>query len=317
MDALTDVMSLLKPRSHVAAGFDAAGDWCLRFDRYSGIKVNAVVAGACWLSLEGLPEPIRLSEGDCFLLPGGRPFTLASDLSVPERDAATVFTPASRGGIAVVNGGGEFFLAGSRFTLDGAFSELLLGLLPPLVRVREDTGHDVLRWSLDRMRHELSRPRPGSALVIEHLAHLMLIEVLRLYLADAHTGQAGWLFALSDERMSAAIDAMHSDPGQRWTVKELGARVGMSRTAFAVKFKSVVGMAPKEYLARWRMLRATAELADNVPVARVATRLGYESESAFGAAFKRITGKSPGQYKRSGSIVSHDENWPTSDLPRR
>lgn len=308
MDALTDVLSLLKPRSYVAAGFDAAGDWCLRFDRYTGIKFNAVVAGACWLSLEGMPEPIHLTEGDCFLLPAGRPFKLASDLAVQETDASTVFTPASRGGIAVVNGGGEFFLAGSRFTLEGAFSELLLGLLPPLVQVREDTGHDVLRWSLDRIRHELSRPRPGSALVTEHLAHLMLIEVLRLYLAEGRIGQTGWLFALSDKQIGAAIDAMHSDPGHRWTVKDLGTRVGMSRTAFAVKFKSVVGMAPMEYLARWRMLRATADLADNVPIARVATDLGYESESAFGAAFKRITGRSPRHYARSRGILSQEEN---------
>jgi hypothetical protein len=84
MDPLSDVLSLLKPRNYMSAGFDAAGDWAIQFpDQQESIKCGAVVSGQCWLSVEGVPDPVRLETGDGFLLPSGRPFRLASDLSLP------------------------------------------------------------------------------------------------------------------------------------------------------------------------------------------------------------------------------------------
>src|ERR1700685_2072509 len=75
MDPLSDVISLLEPRSYLVGGFEAGGDWSIRFDPFNGIKCYAVTAGACWLAIEGVGEPVLLEEGDCFLLPRGRPFS--------------------------------------------------------------------------------------------------------------------------------------------------------------------------------------------------------------------------------------------------
>jgi AraC-like DNA-binding protein len=305
MDPLSDVLALLKPRSYVSAGFDAGGDWSLQFPRYEGIKFNAVISGRCWLAVEGLPEPVQLEPGDCFLLTKGRPFRMASDLSLQPTDAVAVFSFAGRGGVARCNGGGDFFLLGSRFTLAGRHADVLLSVLPPVVHIREAADQASLRWSLERMRQELCGGFPGYALVAEHLAHLMLVQALRLYLTQAGIGRVGWLTALADKQIGAAINAMHADPARRWTLRELAASVGMSRTAFALRFKATVGLSAMDYLARWRMLVAGDRLANrDGSVSAIAAALGYESESAFGAAFKRVMGCSPRQYKQAAAHSS-------------
>src|SRR3954454_5502135 len=107
MDPLSDVLSLLKPRSHVSAGFDAGGEWSIRFAGNVGIKCYAVVSGQCWLCVDGIADAVHLKGGDSFLLPAGRPFRLASDVALAPVDAATVFPPARAGGVVTFNGGGD------------------------------------------------------------------------------------------------------------------------------------------------------------------------------------------------------------------
>jgi AraC-like DNA-binding protein len=141
--------------------------------------------------------------------------------------------------------------------------------------------------------------RPGGFLVAQQLVTMMLVQALRLHLAEGSSGGVGWLFALADRQMAAAINAMHADLAYRWTLQELAERAGMSRTTFTLKFKATAGVSPMDYLTRWRMLRAGDRLAhssDSISV--IALSLGYESESAFSTAFKRVMGCSPRQYGR-------------------
>ncbi|WP_225768749.1 AraC family transcriptional regulator [Inquilinus sp. Marseille-Q2685] len=306
MDPLSDVLSLLKPRSYVSAGFDAGGDWSIQFDhQHDRIKCYAVTSGACWLAVEGVPEPVRLRAGDCFVLPSGRPFRLASDLALTPVDAGTVFPPARDGGVVTFNGGGDFFLVGSRFAVSGHHAGILLRMLPPIVHIRKEPDQAALRWSVERMMQELHERQPGGFLVAQHLAHMMLVQALRLHLEEGRSGGVGWFFALADRQMGAAIGAMHADPAHRWTLQELAARAGMSRSVFALKFKEKVGEAPMEYLTRWRMLLAGDRLANSGdPVSAIAPSLGYESESAFSTAFKRVMGCSPRQYGRGARLAS-------------
>ena len=150
---------------------------------------------------------------------------------------STVFPPARAGGIVTYNGGGDFFLVGSRFGVSGHHAGILLGMLPPIVHIRKESEQAALRWSVERMMEELREQQPGGFLVAQHLAHMMLVQALRLHLAEGPTGGAGWFFALADKHMAAAINAMHEDPAYRWTLQELGKRAGMSRSTFALKFK--------------------------------------------------------------------------------
>ncbi|MBM7044191.1 MULTISPECIES: AraC family transcriptional regulator [Rhizobium] len=300
MDPLSDVLSLLKPRSYTFGGFDVGGDWSIRFGRHEGIKCYAVVSGQCWLSVEGVPDPVRLKTGDCFLLPRGWPFCLTNDLALPPIDARALFSRPKNGGIRLLNGGGDFWGVGGHFVLSGDNAGILLGVLPPIVHIRSETDKTALRWSMERMMQELREPRPGSFLVAQHLAYMMLIQALRLHLAET-PGGVGWLFALEDKQIGGTINAMHQDPAHRWTLQELAEHAGMSRSTFALRFKQLVGKSPMDYLTRWRMLLAADRLANSSdPISVIALSLGYESESAFSTAFKRAMGCSPRQYGRRG-----------------
>ncbi|HEX4230355.1 MAG TPA: AraC family transcriptional regulator [Bryobacteraceae bacterium] len=302
MDPLSDVLSLLKPRSYSAGGFHVGGELSIQFPQHQGIKCYAVVSGQCWLAVEGVPDALRLGTGDCFLLPSGRPFRLASDLSLTPVDFRKLLGTKRNGGIVSLNGGGGCFIAGGHFALGGSHANILLEVLPPIVHLRKESDKAALRWSLERMREELQEPQPGGFLVAQHLAYMMLVQALRLHLAEGLKGGVGWLFALGDKQMSAAMNAMHDGPAHRWTLQELAERAGMSRSSFALKFKETVGESPMEYLTHWRMLLAGDKLensSDSISV--IALSLGYESDSAFSTAFKRVMGCSPRQYSRGRS----------------
>jgi len=86
MDPLSDVLSLLKPQSYISGGFGVADGIAVQFPKHPGIKCYAVLSGQCWLSVEGIPDAVRLTAGDCFLLPRGLPFILATDLSLTPVD---------------------------------------------------------------------------------------------------------------------------------------------------------------------------------------------------------------------------------------
>jgi AraC-like DNA-binding protein len=301
MDPLSNVLSLLKPRNYLSAGLEAGGDWAIQFpDQQAGIKTGAVVSGECWLAVEGVQDPVHLTSGDCFLLPSGRPFRLASDLSLPSVQAATIFAAPRKGGIACLNGGGAFSLVSNRFGLMGNAASLLLRMLPPIVHIHDTSGQVGLRWSIERMMVELRAPQPGGALIIEHLAQLMLVQALRLHMATG--AGTGWLFALADKQMGRALTAIHESPAQRWTLQELATLAGMSRSSFALKFKAMVGNPPMDYVAQWRMALAGARLGHSKePISLIAASSGYESEAAFSTAFKRVMGCAPRQYGRAAT----------------
>jgi AraC-like DNA-binding protein len=301
VDPLSDVLSLLKLRSYISGGFEVGGDVAVQFPKHQGIKCYAVVSGQCWLSVEGVPDAMLLTAGDCFLLPRGLPFCLASDLSLTPVDYREFLLARKNSDPGSHHESETRYVVGGYFVLAGSHADILLRSLPPVVYLQKDSDKAAMRWSLERMMEELRDPQPGSALIAQQLAYVMLVQALRLHLAEGARGGAGWLFALADKQMSMAITSMHDDPGHPWTLQKLAERVGMSRSIFALRFKEMVGATPMEYLTRWRMLLAGDRLNntdDSLSV--IALSLGYESESAFGKAFRRVMGCSPRQFGRHG-----------------
>jgi AraC-like DNA-binding protein len=297
VDPLSDVLSLIDPRSYAAAGFDLGGNWSIEFPPHNGIKCYALVCGQCWLRVDGVPDPLLATAGDCLLLTQGRAFRIASDLDLEPTDAEVFYGATPVGGVTTYQGGETSGIA-AHFEVSGRSSDILLGLLPPIVHLRTESDKATLRGSIERMRQELRDPQPGGILLLRQLALMMLIQALRLHLADGPSGGVGWLFALSDARLSAALAAMHAAPARRWTLASLAQVAGMSRTSFAVHFKATLGESPMEYLTRWRMLRAGDRLENsNDSIAHIAQALGYSSAAAFSSAFKRVMGCSPGRYE--------------------
>ncbi|MBU1332468.1 MAG: AraC family transcriptional regulator [Gammaproteobacteria bacterium] len=306
MDPLSEVLSLLKPRSYVSAGVEAGGEWSIQFpDQNKLIKCYAVVSGECWLAVEGVPDAVYMTKGDCFVLPSGRPFRLASDMALTPEPSSNYFPPSRPGTVVKIKDGGDFFLVGSRFGVSGGHAETLMGMLPPIVHIHNETEQAALRWSVERMMQELHDPEPGSFLIAQHLAHMMLVQALRLHVKDEGGSRTGWLFGVADNQLGPAIRAIHADPAYRWTLQRLAERACMSRSAFALKFRETIGTSPMDYVTRWRMLLAGDRLensSDSVSV--ISLSLGYESESAFSVAFKRVMGASPRQYGRRPAAAS-------------
>ncbi|WP_343654201.1 AraC family transcriptional regulator [Paraburkholderia caribensis] len=299
VDPLSDVLSLLKLRSYVSGGFNASGDWAVRFGPHDGIKFHAVLAGQCWVSVDGAPEPIKVTAGECFILARGRPFRIASDMVVDAIDIRTLLPDVHDGGIVTYNKGGEFLSIGGYFTLADGQADFLLNVLPLIIHVRDEPRLLTLRWCVERMRQELREPQPGGGIIAQQLATMVLVEALRLQLSNAPSGGVGWLFALADKRMRAAINAMHEAPGAKWTLQTLASHAAMSRTAFALRFKELVGLSPMDYLTRWRMTLAADRLTHSRDsVAEIALALGYESEKSFSTAFKRVMNCSPRRHGR-------------------
>jgi AraC-like DNA-binding protein len=297
MDPLSEVLSLLSTRSSVFAGLKAGGDWAIDFPPPDGIKFNAVVEGTCWLTVEGVEQPIRLAAGDGFLLSRRRAFSLRSDLARPAVPADDIYRDATHG-IARCGSADTFFLIGGRFAF-GEEAHLLFDGLPAVAVVK--SGSDpasVMNWALRRIAHELATPSPGNAIVARHLGHIMLVQVLRIYLSEEGNSTPSWLLALSDPRIGAAIQTIHADPSRTWTVQDLAEIAGVSRSTLALRFKQKAGVAPLEYVARWRMLLAARSLrARHLTISSIAQKLGYDSDSAFSHAFKRIMKCSPREYR--------------------
>jgi AraC-like DNA-binding protein len=303
MDPLSDVLSLLKIRAFASRGFQAGGDWSILFGASGGIKLLAIVSGEGWLAVEGVKISLRVRSGDCILLPSGRPYRAASDLSLPPVDGSQLLRSLLPTDVAQFGNGNDCFGIAGYFDIAGENADVLLAMLPPVLHIQKELDKQVLRWCLESMRKELQDPQPGAALVAQQLGILLLVQILRTHMTSGVERKVGWMFALSDRKIGLALQAMHQVPGQRWTLGTLAKNAGMSRTGFAVRFKQLVGVAPLSYLVQWRMSLAKERILNSSDsIGSIAVQVGYESESAFSTAFKRNVGCAPSRYASSLTV---------------
>jgi AraC-like DNA-binding protein len=174
--------------------------------------------------------------------------------------------------------------------------------LPPFLHIPAEEGPSGawMQASLSHIIAEAESGRPGTDALLSRLTELLFVETLRGHLRGLPEDQKNWLAALNHPQIGPALQLIHADPAQAWTVAELARRVAISRSAFSSRFTEVVGLPPMAYLARWRVRRATNLLEDtSKSIAEVASAVGYESESAFNRAFKREMGTTPAAWRRS------------------
>jgi AraC-like DNA-binding protein len=306
VDPFSDILKMANAQSVVSGGFTAGGSWAIRFPEFDKLKFSAMVRGHCWLMVDGQEEPVRAETGDVFLLSGQRSFVLASDLAAAPVEAANVFPP-NVSKVADLGGGDDCLQIGGFVQLDPATGGFLADVLPLLIHVHAASPQaGILQWLLGQLVREQATELPGASLVSSQLAQLIFVHILRAHLEESGAMTAGWLRALGDKRLAPALQLMHGDPGRSWRLEELARATAMSRTTFALHFKTASGVAPLTYLTEWRMRLAQRALREeNVPVAVLARSLGYTSESAFNNAFKRITGDAPKRYRtavRAGAV---------------
>lgn len=300
MDVLSDAIRAMRTGRPHSAEIRKRVPWGVRAEPFSGTGFHVVLEGTCWLIPSEGP-PLALGPGDVVCLPHGCGHALADDLSRPLADAPSAvlsdLIPFADAG----DGAATVLLCGA-YTLDRTRPHPLFQELPDVIHLPARLGHrSPLRAAVDLLGDEIANPDHGAEAVVSALLDMMLLYILRAWLADrTRSGAAtGWAATLADPAIATALRHIHENPAHQWTVETLGATAGLSRAAFSRRFTALVGQPPLGYLTWWRMTLAAQVLrGSDKPMQAVAQGTGYTSEFAFAKAFKREHGLAPGQYRQ-------------------
>ena len=294
-DVLSEILSTIRTEARCSISLSAGGEWGVAFPRPSNIKFNAVRKGSCWLRLEG-KAPIKLLAGDCVVVVGSA-FILSSAPDAGVVSAGEVF--ASNALAATIGEGNDFTILGGSVEIDGTDGMLLTGAMPPVMAIQGEKASSI-SWLLSELDREWNSAAPGARLISNDLLRLIFVHVLRLYLSSQECVSQNWLSGLGDPHLAKALYAIHTNPGHAWTVESLAHEARQSRSAFAARFRDILGEAPLAYLTNWRMRIAAAKLRTTpASIGEIAAEVGYATESGLSATFRRIHHVSPAQYRRS------------------
>ena len=289
MDLLSDVLQNLRLRGRIFKQGDYCGNWALDAAGARGTIFHLIGRGQAWVHREGEPEPMIVRGGDLVLFPRPRWHQLSG---TPQRQPGMCAGSSNEGPFTTVLCARVDFKTGE--------SNAILDALPEVIVVRsEDHGTSAELHALARlMLVEYEATAPGRQGVLDRLAEAMFVLVLRHHMAQAPKSR-NFLGALRDENIARALGAIHRAPGEVWRVDALAREARMSRTMFAYRFAELLGNTPMQYLTAWRMHLADEMLADRrLSVAEIASRLGYQTETAFRRAFRRVRGLGPGSVRR-------------------
>jgi len=274
------------------------------------IPYHLVTAGRCYVRLVDGDSAVELRAGDLILFPAGDRHVLATASDAALRLKPIDVTGESldkllkRGDIAALRQGrsGETTRIVCGFlACDRRLAGPILWSLPRLLKVSMRDG-GTAAWVQSSIRFSVEQStssRPGSAAVLARLSEVLFAEAIRHYLDELPAGRSGWLAGLRDRYVGRALSLLHEQPAHAWIVDKLARKVGLSRSALGQRFNALIGAPPMQYLTRWRTSLAATQLRDSdASIIRVATDVGYESESAFNRAFKREFGLPPAAWRK-------------------
>ena len=318
MDALSETLRVVRLVGAIFINGRFSAPWCYQSPSADSaapllepgaervVIFHLITEGECHVELGGEP-PLRLTAGDAIVFPQGDAHRMTSHPGLaPATDARLDAVLSRRPRHLAYGGGGPTTrLVCGYLACDARLARLLLAGLPRLVRVNV-RGSNAGIWLEASVRYALAEarsPRPGGAGVLAKLAEVLFIEVLRLYMNEQSEGRTGWLAGVGDRIVGAALNALHKNPAQAWTLDELARVAGTSRSVLAERFQQLVGSSPIQYLTQWRMLLASNLLTrSNAPLASIAQDVGYQTDTAFSRAFRREFGAPPAAWRRSQSM---------------
>jgi AraC-like DNA-binding protein len=303
---LDDFLRAIRFRSGLYFRPEFRAPWGISVAR-NCVVFHVVDHGNCWLEVNGVTEPMRLSEGDFVVVTRGDAHIMRDRLSTPPADFFDLVKTHRFGDNPTFRAGGK----GSITTLVCGGAQLetgannhLIGILPPVLYVKgtEEGAQQWLGLTTQQILAELHSGGPGATEVITRLADVLFIRAVRAYFdQNIETVEAGRLAAVRDGQIGRALAMLHGHPQQAWTVDSLARHVALSRSAFAARFTELVGEPPLHYLTRLRINVAAVRLRSSDDKLRaIAAAAGYESVPAFAKSFKRLVGMTPGEYRRVG-----------------
>lgn len=305
MDILSDILRTLKLRGNLYFRTDLTEPWGIYVppDRRVA-RFHVVIKGHCWLGIGEKDEPFLLSEGDLAIVPHGNSHRL---MDAPKRDCRPlqdVLAEQKYTGSGVLCYGGDgstTTLVCGYFSFDEDVMHPLVETLPRKIHVKGEDNRNFmwLETVLKFIGSEAQENNLGSRATMERLSEILFIQVIRAYSIIA-SENVGYLAALGDKNLSRVLIQIHTKPEKKWTLEELSHEAGLSRSALAERFKTMMGMPPMEYLTRWRMMLAKIALREGKEsIVEIAEKVGYQSDASFSTAFKRQFGYSPSHFRHS------------------
>jgi AraC-like DNA-binding protein len=303
VDVVGEVVAAVRTRRPFARRTELYGKWGLRFRGDQGAGFHIVLEGSAWIVPPIVSAPVKLGVGDVVFVGRADGYTLADHPDTPLEDVSSI-APKEQWPVPVPVPGQRpraVLLCGT-YALERAQSHPLIDQLPRVIHLpARATVGEPLRSVVDLLGTEVQRDGPSLGAAVPALLDLLIIYTVRAWYArEAERGVQGWARALQDRALRTALESMQQSPATPWTVAQLAAAGGMSRTAFARQFRTLIGEPPMAYLNRWRMTVAARLLRETaLPIDSVGARVGYGSPFAFGKAFKRSMGDAPGAYRRA------------------
>jgi AraC-like DNA-binding protein len=299
MDVVAEVLDRVRFGGTLLFHFELGHPWSLGLPARPYALFHYLSRGSATLALErGRDLPMR--EGDFVVVTRGEPHLIYSDSRMKPFPIMDFDRPTGR--LGVVRHGGDAqpvsaMICGN-FTVSRPARGSVLELLPPVLLLRPLADGDWLGAILQRMVSESALERPGQGVALSRLTEVLFVEVLRSWIKSLRPGEGGWLGAMADPHIGPALQLIHEQPDRPWTLEELGRRVGLGRSAFSARFTKLVGQSMHRYLIARRMSEAAFLLeSSDDGIARIASRVGYETAAAFSKLFHRHHGLSPGRYR--------------------
>ncbi|MGW2200916.1 cupin domain-containing protein [Streptomyces sp. NPDC001774] len=308
MDALAGLLDGPRAKGAFLLRMIMEPPWSVRIEDRAPLCLMCVTEGEAWI-VPDRGEPVLLRPGDVAVARGPEPYTVAHAPDAPPR--ATI----GPGGVCTTLSGeplsesmhlgvrtwgnaldGSTTVLVGTYQMDGEVSRRLLDALPPLLHLAADAWSCPLMPFLDE---EIARDDPGQSVVLDRVLDLLLIAVVRTWFSRPGGQAPAWYRAMADPVVGRALRLIQDDPAHPWTVASLAAKAGSSRAGLARRFAELVGEPPMAYLTGWRLARAADLLRQtDATVESVARQVGYSTAFALSAAFKRVRGVSPQEYRR-------------------
>jgi AraC-like DNA-binding protein len=308
MDPLSEVFGSMRIQDAIYKRLEATAPWGVRYagDISPRVRFVLVVRGSALLRFKNQRRTISLSGGDLFIsILSDEPFTLVDHPRSAVVDSSEVRKLEVAGVIHYGGGGPLTTLVSGSFGMSTFGAPLISTILPRFLHLRlEQSRSHAFQSVLDLLAAETAQPGIASSCLISCLYESLFVYAIRAYATSSAAPPKGWLAAMSDKHLSKAIEAMHSGFDRSWSVESLAREARMSRSAFALKFRTVLGQTPLEYLTQWRMYRAGGMIrSNNTSFSEVASAVGYGSESSFSRVFKREMGVAPREYRRKSALL--------------
>src|SRR6201994_1552227 len=299
MDQVPQVLDRVRLGGTLLFHFELGHPWRLELPARPYALFHYLSQGSATLALEQ-GQQFQMSEGDFVVITRGEPHVFYSDRRAKPLRIVDIDRSSPR--LGVVRHGGRAkplsTLICGNFTVSRPLFGSVMELLPPVLLLKPTADRSWLEAILRRMAAESAVERPGQLVALSRLTEVLFVEVLRSWIASLSPGQGGWIGAISDPHIGPALKLIHENPELPWSLSDLGQRVGLGRSVFSARFTKLVGQSMHRYVIERRMAEAAFLLeTSDEPIARIASRVGYETVAAFSKLFHRYHGLSPGRYR--------------------